>query len=300
MNKTSTKSKTHKFKNNDELKNAYKQLPRLDKSEDDDLGLEEFLNVGVDENARLEQPLSHEEQQSLCMKMFPALASKTNLSQAEIEQFYELKTVKVIKYDLESTNHEAQLLQLANVLFSEMIVRDSQLNNLKGSQWREFGFQSDNPRTDFRGAGILAVENLRYFAQRYDEHFLIVFFHLTNGEQSVMPHLLKYKAKRSQLKNFLRLQTKDTNTLAEIHSIALCFMFHFWKKNVKRLENEKQNNPKKAQQLIMSKSYNSEPSEWTFKFIQTLLSFKLNELVDVKFYGEILSQYYLKKKFKMV
>ncbi|XP_015115016.1 ELMO domain-containing protein 2 [Diachasma alloeum] len=34
-------------------------------------------------------------------------------------------------------------------------------------QWQEIGFQGDDPKTDFRGMGILGLENLVYFAEEY-------------------------------------------------------------------------------------------------------------------------------------
>lgn len=43
-------------------------------------------------------------------------------------------------------------------------------NGMKDARWKQFGFQSTNPRTDFRGAGILGVRNLIYFARNYQEY----------------------------------------------------------------------------------------------------------------------------------
>ena len=41
--------------------------------------------------------------------------------------------------------------------------------DLKDDKWKKYGFQSKNPRTDFRGAGILGVLNLTYFAKNYSD-----------------------------------------------------------------------------------------------------------------------------------
>ena len=35
--------------------------------------------------------------------------------------------------------------------------------NLVDKKWRDLGFQGDDPSTDFRGAGILALKNLHDF-----------------------------------------------------------------------------------------------------------------------------------------
>ncbi len=41
--------------------------------------------------------------------------------------------------------------------------------DLKDEKWKKYGFQNTNPRTDFRGAGVLGVLNLTYFAKNYPE-----------------------------------------------------------------------------------------------------------------------------------
>ena len=41
--------------------------------------------------------------------------------------------------------------------------------DLKDEKWKKYGFQNTNPRTDFRGAGILGVLNLTYFTKNYQE-----------------------------------------------------------------------------------------------------------------------------------
>jgi hypothetical protein len=44
-------------------------------------------------------------------------------------------------------------------------------NNLKTPFWKEFGFQSENARTDFRAAGLFGLRQLVYFAENYNEDF---------------------------------------------------------------------------------------------------------------------------------
>jgi hypothetical protein len=45
-------------------------------------------------------------------------------------------------------------------------------DQMKTPFWREYGFQSDNPRTDFRAAGLLGLRQLVYFAEKYHSEFL--------------------------------------------------------------------------------------------------------------------------------
>jgi len=42
---------------------------------------------------------------------------------------------------------------------------------LLSEKWQSIGFQSKNPRTDFRGGGILSLLCLRYLIQVYPDTF---------------------------------------------------------------------------------------------------------------------------------
>jgi hypothetical protein len=42
-----------------------------------------------------------------------------------------------------------------------------ELKSRYSEQWKEIGFQGKNPATDFRGMGILGLQNLCYFAQNH-------------------------------------------------------------------------------------------------------------------------------------
>ncbi|KAF2346543.1 ELMO domain [Trinorchestia longiramus] len=45
---------------------------------------------------------------------------------------------------------------------------DATLQNIVSKQWQEIGFQGDDPCTDFRGMGLLSLENLLYFAETHE------------------------------------------------------------------------------------------------------------------------------------
>ena len=42
---------------------------------------------------------------------------------------------------------------------------------MKSPFWQQYGFQSENTRTDFRAAGLLGLRQLVYFAENYNEEF---------------------------------------------------------------------------------------------------------------------------------
>lgn len=65
---------------------------------------------------------------------------------------------KKIAYDQNNSEHEKLLLSLWDAL--ETVPLDNRIS----SEWKRLGFQSENPSTDFRGMGILGLENLLHFS----------------------------------------------------------------------------------------------------------------------------------------
>eukprot|EP00123_Amoebidium_parasiticum_P014312 comp22436_c0_seq1/m.33683 comp22436_c0_seq1/g.33683 ORF comp22436_c0_seq1/g.33683 comp22436_c0_seq1/m.33683 type:complete len:344 (-) comp22436_c0_seq1:94-1125(-) len=65
-------------------------------------------------------------------------------------------------YDSSNKSHEGRLEQLWSAL-----VQDETLPGRKGAHWDRLGFQGHDPATDFRGMGILSLDNMLYFAQKY-------------------------------------------------------------------------------------------------------------------------------------
>lgn len=133
---------------------------------------------------------------------------------------------------------------------------------MKTELWRTIGFQSKNPRTDFRAGGILALLALHHFvrtepalfeemkqhAQTHEDWFiaissinvtsqLITYLHLTT-EPVPLSHL-NLKAARPQFKNFARLNAKDKRTFFELHNHAFRLLFTVWKKAVAENNNSR-------------------------------------------------------------
>lgn len=74
----------------------------------------------------------------------------------------EIEDLRTTLYCNENSEHERKLLALWNALMPDM-----KLESRITKQWQEIGFQGDDPSTDFRGMGILGLENLLYFATEY-------------------------------------------------------------------------------------------------------------------------------------
>uniref|UniRef100_A0A674MRI9 ELMO/CED-12 domain containing 1 n=1 Tax=Takifugu rubripes TaxID=31033 RepID=A0A674MRI9_TAKRU len=73
---------------------------------------------------------------------------------AEVEKF------RREAYDCENVKHEEMLMKLWKELRP-----DTPLTARISKQWCEIGFQGNDPKTDFRGMGLLGLLNLLYFAE---------------------------------------------------------------------------------------------------------------------------------------
>ena len=71
------------------------------------------------------------------------------------EVIAEAERLRSIAYDPDNLEHERSLLTLWSLLQSGV-----PLMSRKTKQWQNIGFQGDDPKTDFRGMGILGLENL--------------------------------------------------------------------------------------------------------------------------------------------
>lgn len=76
--------------------------------------------------------------------------------------YFLVESLRTESYDEENEEHEKKLIDLWNLLMQE-----TPLESRVTKQWQEIGFQGDDPKTDFRGMGLLGLENLVYFARKY-------------------------------------------------------------------------------------------------------------------------------------
>ncbi|KAM9728036.1 ELMO domain-containing protein 1 isoform 1-T1 [Menidia menidia] len=72
----------------------------------------------------------------------------------------EVEKLRKEPYDCENPEHEDMLMKLWKVLRP-----DTPLTRRISKQWCEIGFQGSDPKTDFRGMGLLGLHNLLYFAE---------------------------------------------------------------------------------------------------------------------------------------
>ncbi|KAG7217116.1 hypothetical protein INR49_027657 [Caranx melampygus] len=72
----------------------------------------------------------------------------------------EVEKLRREPYDCENAEHEDMLMKLWKELRP-----DTALTGRISKQWCEIGFQGSDPKTDFRGMGLLGLHNLLYFAE---------------------------------------------------------------------------------------------------------------------------------------
>jgi len=73
-----------------------------------------------------------------------------------------VEQLRCVGYDEGNLDHEVQLLELWRLLQP-----DRALDKRVTKQWQDIGFQGEDPKTDFRGMGLLGLQNLIYFAREY-------------------------------------------------------------------------------------------------------------------------------------
>ncbi|KAI9594889.1 Engulfment/cell motility [Syncephalis fuscata] len=74
----------------------------------------------------------------------------------------ELNTRAQTKYDSTVGSHERKLLKLWDILMP-----NEKLDARQSLQWQKIGFQGKDPATDFRSMGMLALDDLHYYAKNH-------------------------------------------------------------------------------------------------------------------------------------
>ncbi|KAF9581716.1 hypothetical protein BGW38_001165 [Lunasporangiospora selenospora] len=128
------------------------------------------------ERRELEAPecdLTQITHQILQKKRFPVLGSPTSSAAKKLQ--YALSRIASThqlageinqrvhtKFDTTNVVHERKLL-----LLWDMLCPDEKLESRYTKQWIEIGFQGKDPATDFRGMGMLGLDDLVYYVKHY-------------------------------------------------------------------------------------------------------------------------------------
>ncbi|XP_074085363.1 ELMO domain-containing protein 2 isoform X2 [Macrotis lagotis] len=123
----------------------------------------------------------------------------------------DVENVRKSPYDSDNQHHEELLLKLWNLLMP-----NEKLKARITKQWIDIGFQGDDPKTDFRGMGLLGLINLVYF-------YAIVGINLTEMAYSLL--------KSNALKFHFYNSVPGIPTMEHFHQFY-CYLFYefdkFW------------------------------------------------------------------------
>ncbi|CAB1327284.1 unnamed protein product [Coregonus sp. 'balchen'] len=116
--------------------------------------------------------------------------------------FTSVEELRKETFDSDKVEHEEMLLKLWDLLMPEV-----KLESRVTKQWGDIGFQGDDPKTDFRGMGMLGLTNLVY-------SYAIVGINLTEMAYSLLksgalkPHFYNTVSGRPQLQHLHQLYCK--------------------------------------------------------------------------------------------
>jgi len=96
----------------------------------------------------------------------------------EAQQLEDLRDKLAVPYDPTKPEHQQHLRNLWAKAFPDL-----PCTVLKTPQWKEMGWQGEDPATDFRGAGVYGLDNLLYLSESYPQlwHQLL---HKTQGSRA--------------------------------------------------------------------------------------------------------------------
>lgn len=100
--------------------------------------------------------------------IIPASIRRPNMSPEVRAMWQGLQLRTMQGFDRGNADHRALLRRLWTLAFRDTAsLAESQRDN----RWKEMGWQRDDPTSDFRGAGLLCLQNLVYLAESYPEVF---------------------------------------------------------------------------------------------------------------------------------
>lgn len=123
---------------------------------------EPFKNANENKKEREIQPKTHEFNKSFIETLCFCVSKKNDLSQTELKIYYALKEKCAIFYQDDNEEH----IQTLKTFYKNYFGRTLEQNDLNNTDWMILGFQDKNPQTDFRGAGLMGLENMVNFLEK--------------------------------------------------------------------------------------------------------------------------------------
>ncbi|KAJ1607467.1 Ced12-like protein [Cryptosporidium canis] len=110
----------------------------------------------------LREKLREKSRKTICNRMKVTIIDKLCRLSKERKMLYYIRNRCLISLDCTDPNHERLFQDYWALAYPEY----PEINRIS-SNWRLLGFQSDDPRFDFKCAGLVTLENLVYFAENY-------------------------------------------------------------------------------------------------------------------------------------
>lgn len=84
----------------------------------------------------------------------------------------EVEQLRMVAFDSSIGEHEVLLNKLWTELMPNRVI-----SARRSKEWEEIGFQGEDPATDFRGMGLLGLQQLVFFATRFPDSARLVLSH---------------------------------------------------------------------------------------------------------------------------
>ena len=108
-----------------------------------------------------------------------------DLTVSEFKAFNELKKKVIGLYDNQNSEHEKNLQELLNKTrellnndnsseITQITTKENNDENINENEkmWRKIGFQTGEPRNDFRAGGIFSLDFMIYFMKNYEKDYI--------------------------------------------------------------------------------------------------------------------------------
>jgi len=212
-----------------------------------------------------------------CLERTCCCSSQNDLTISEYKSYQNLKKSVIPSFDENNPIHEESLRELLNstkkILFNKDISESQDLiseatsmksKNSEDEQiWRQIGFQTGNPHSDFRAGGVFSLNVMNYYVKNHESkykeminekyftfalvsiklsHFIRMYLYLLpDNEITVNKKMGKFVfASRKELKLFCYTLFENRNLLFDIISALLDFVhqkFKIEKKDLSEAEN---------------------------------------------------------------
>ncbi|KAF6206379.1 hypothetical protein GE061_017612 [Apolygus lucorum] len=148
--------------------------------------------------------------------------------------YHIVEELRLSQFDSSVEEHERKLTRLWTGLCPKV-----PLEARITKQWQDIGFQGDDPKTDFRGMGLLGLDNLVFFAEEYTGAARHVWSHSLHPQHGYafaivginLTHLAYSLLKDGSAKTHIYNACKTMPSLRAFHQFY-CYLFYefdrFW------------------------------------------------------------------------